>query len=351
MNVMMDADPNPQSPAEKAPPFRRPRFSRKAQLSPVDGIVNSFSSIVQQLLSMQSEVVDFAKTSLARAPQEASSQMNGLVPALPVPAERLPFNVVCRGPQRIAWGEIPMAEIKAVREATETTVNDVAVTVLTSTLRRYAELQGAKLKGRVLRIAVPVNMRGNGSPGELGNRISFLPISVPLGIRNPRRLLAAVHGGMQSLKRGHAAEFVGLAGSLVGMIPPPLQALAGPVISQLPISLCNTICTNVPGPQAPLYLLGRKMLRSYPYVPIGGEMGLNCAMLSYNGVAYFGFSGDAYAAPRLHRLEAFLRASFAELQKAVGIRPPRPKRSPRNILVSVPKPAATQEQVTLAASA
>jgi diacylglycerol O-acyltransferase len=354
MNVLMDTEPIAHAPA-KAPTFHRPR-PRDAGTSPVEGLVNSFSSMVQRLLAMQSEVVDFAQRTLAGAPgapQGSPSDINGLLPALPVPAERLPFNIVCRGPQRIAWGEIPMAEIKAVREATGTTVNDVVITVLTSALRRYAELQSAKVKGRLLRIAVPVNTRGNGNPGELGNRISFLSVSVPLGARNPRKLVAAVHDRMHSLKTAHAAEFVGLAGGLLGMIPPAVQAFAGPLVSQLPISLCNTICTNVPGPQAPLYLLGHKMLRLYPYVPIGGEMGLNCAMMSYNGSAYFGFTGDAQAAPHLHRLEKFLRVSFAELQKAVGIRLRRPRREPpKPSLVPAPKPAAKEkEEVVLPASA
>jgi len=351
MNVLMDPEPVSHAPGKEAPPFHRPR-PRDAGMSPVEGLVNSFSSMVERLLAMQSEVVDFAQRRLAETPQGSPPEVNGLLPALPVPAERLPFNIVCRGPQRIAWGEIPMAEIKAVREATGATVNDVVITVLTSALRRYAELQGAKLKGRLLRIAVPVNTRGSGSPGELGNRISFLPVSVPLGVRSPRRLLAAVHDSMQSLKNSHAAEFVGMAGGLLAMIPPPLQALAGPLVSQLPISLCNTICTNVPGPQVSLYLLGHKMLRWYPYVPIGGEMGLNCAMLSYSGMAYFGFTGDAQAAPHLHRLEKFLRLSFAELQNAVGIGLLQERRErPRPTVVPAPKPAAKQEEVALAASA
>jgi hypothetical protein len=87
----------------------------------------------------------------------------------------------------------------------------------------------------------------------------------------------------------------------------------------LPLSLCNLICTNVPGPQYPLYLLGHKQLACYPYVPIGGEMGMNCAILTYNGTAYFGFTGDAHAIPDLKRLETFLSQSFAELRKAAGI--------------------------------
>ena len=88
----------------------------------------------------------------------------------------------------------------------------------------------------------------------------------------------------------------------------------GPVASQLPLSLCNIICTNVPGPQVPLYLMGHKMLSWYPWVPIGGLMGINCAILTYNGTAFFGFTGDVHAAPDLELLEKFVDESFAELR-------------------------------------
>ena len=101
------------------------------------------------------------------------------------------------------------------------------------------------------------------------------------------------------------------------MFPLPVQGFAGPIASQLPITPFNLVCTNIPGPQVPLYLLGHKMLDWYPYVPIGGEMAVNCAILSYNGMVYFGFSGDVKAAPDLRRLEKMLKESFAELRDEV----------------------------------
>jgi diacylglycerol O-acyltransferase len=351
MNVLMDAEPVVHAPAKRTPRFRIPP-PRDAGTLLVDGLMNSYTSLVQQILAMQAEVLDLAQKTIAGAPQWSLSDVNRLLPEVSSPTRRLPFNTVCHGPQKFAWGEIPMAQIKAVREVTGTTVNDVVITVITLALRRYAELLGAKGKGRLLKIAVPVNMRGNGNPDDLGNRISFLPVSVPLDVRNPRRLLAAVHRRMQFLKNAHAAEFVSLAGTLLGTILPALQALAGPLASQLPISLCNTICTNVPGPQAPLYLLGHKMLCSYPYVPIGGEMGLNCAMMSYNGTAYFGFTGDTQAAPHLRQLERFFSLSSAELQMAVGIRLRRQRGKPPKLnVVPASKAAAKQEEVALAAIA
>jgi len=170
---------------------------------------------------------------------------------------------------------------------------------------------------------VPVNLRGNDAAPGVGNHISLVAVTIPLDIRDPRKLLAAVHRRTEFLKRTHAAELIGLTAGLLGVLPNPLQALAGPYISQLPITPFNMVCTSVPGPQFPLYLLRHKMLRWYPYVPVGGELALNCAILSYDGKVYFGFSSDAHAVPDLSRLEKLLQANFTELCEAAGIRASR----------------------------
>ena len=241
---------------------------------------------MQGALTAQTEVVNIARDLLAGATNGHAEELIHLVPELGSPSDRLPFNKICHGPQKIAWGEMPMADIKAIREEFGGTVNDVVLTVLTATVRRYAELHGVKMKGRQLRLMIPVNIRGNGDVSELGNKITFLPINVPLYVRDPRMLLAKVSERMAFLRGLGVTDLVGLVGTLVSKIPLPLQAILAPILSQLPLSLCNMICTNVPGPQQPLYLLGHKMLRAYPYVPIGGEMGVNVAILSYNGTAY-----------------------------------------------------------------
>jgi len=251
-----------------------------------------------------------------------TDEFSRLMPEITAFTERVRFNVNYRGPQKIAWADISLEEVKAVRETCGASVNDVILALVTATIRRYQELHGDRVKGRLLRMMVPVSLRGSDSSGELGNRISLVPVTVPLDIRNPRKLLAAVHKRMEFLKRSHAAELVGLTGGLIGMFPTVMQAFAGQVLSQLPITIFNLVCTNVPGPQYPLYLLGHKMLRWYPYVPVGGEMAVNCAILSYDGTVYFGFSGDVHAAPDLRRLETFLKLSFEELREAAGVKPP-----------------------------
>jgi diacylglycerol O-acyltransferase len=305
----------------------------------LDGIVTACFSAVDRMLTAQSELLNFAEHITATMKAGAAADNgNGcaphgqevlqLFPEFATPTQRLPFNVVCRGPQKFQWTELPLPDIKALKHHFEVTVNDVVLFLVAATVRRYAEVHGLSTRGRLLRIVVPVSLRDHDETetNALGNRITFVPVTIPLGLRNPQRLLQAIHERTAALKSAHVAEVVGLAGTLLGVIPTAFQAMIGPIASQLPLNVCNLICTNVPGPQAPLYLLGHKMLGFYPYVPIGGEMGMNCAVLTYNGTAFFGFTGDALAMPDIALLPKFLQASFADLQRSAGLAPTRPPR-------------------------
>jgi hypothetical protein len=251
----------------------------------------------------------------------------GLLSELAQPTERLPYNVLCHGPQKFDWAELPMTEIVAVKQACGTTVNEVVLTVLSMALRRYAEMHELNTKGRKLRLVIPVNVRPHGEATVTGNQITFLPVDIPWGVRDPRAFLTLVQERVKFSRTAHGAELVGLLGILLGALPTSLQTLAGSMLSQLPISVCNSICTNVHGPRTPLYLLGHKMLSTYPYVPIGGEMGMNCAVMSYDGTLFVGFTGDAKAIPDLARLAVFFRESFKELREAAGIRIAKKKRA------------------------
>jgi diacylglycerol O-acyltransferase len=338
MNALLDASPDaPRLPKKKikfqVPPPRDPLTTLTA------GFVESYSDLVKRILSALTDLLSMTERAAADGNSVAGDEFVGLLPEITAFTERLRFNVIYTGPQKFVTAEIPLSEIKAIRHKTGTSINDVILALVTATIRRYCEMHGDRVKGKLLRIMVPVNLRGDASAAEMGNRISLVPVTIPLDIRRPRKLLAAVHQRTEFLKRVHAAELVSLAGGLIGMFPTSVQGMAGPIASQLPITPFNLVCTNVPGPQFPLYLLGRKMLQCYPYVPVGGEMAVNCAILSYNGMAYFGFSGDVHAAPDLRRLETLLMTSFAELRDSVGIRPPQKKRVRRARRNSIAVPA------------
>ena len=349
MNVIMDTTPTPRPSPPETLQVEAPARPKDATAVLLNGLAKSYMSLVSGALTLHSGLMNMAQEALA-SPAGPPAEMIQLLSELAAPAEPLPFNTVCRGPQKFAWTEVPLPDIKAVKNTWGGTVNDVVLTTVTLAFARYAEQRGVNLKGRSLRIVIPVNVRGNGEATDLGNQISFVPVPVPLDIRDPQKLLAVVRERVEILKRAHAADFVGLFGGLLSSLPSAFWANVGPVVSQLPLSLCNIICTNVPGPQMPLYLMGRKMLKWYPWVPIGGLMGINCAILTYNGTAYFGFTGDVHAAPDLERLEKFVDQSFAEVKAgassgAVGeVKPQRQRRKRPNAKIPAGEGKASAAQ-------
>ncbi len=327
MSVLMDTELTQQS---GAPKNRNTKKTAQQQMDPwgqlLDACISSYSNLLDRALAAQADLLNIGESFLAPTGWP-SQQFGKFLPELVSPTKRLFFNVSYRGPQKFAWARIPTSSIKSIRAKCGGTHNDIVLALVTLTIARYAELHGDKLKGRLLRMMVPVNVRGTGNVADLGNCISLLPVTIPLDVQNPKRLLDAVHERTEFLKRAHVAEWVALLGGLAGTAPAPLQALVGPIASLLPVTPFNLVCTNVRGPDTPLYLLGHKMLEWYPYVPVGGEMAMNCAILSYNGVTYFGFSGDVHAAPDLSRLETLLIDSLSDLERATEHYPPKVKRT------------------------
>jgi diacylglycerol O-acyltransferase len=330
MRVLLDSDPKSGAADIEKRHVTQPLRDSLSLL--VDGCLSSYSAFVERFLQAQS---DFAATLLqtlgAGWPSEEFAKY---LPELTAPTERMFFNKVYRGPQEFAWTKIPTATIKEIRKVCGATHNDVVLALMTSTMRRYLELHGEPVKGCLFRMTVPVNVRLAGDGTEMGNRILFLPVTVPLDIRSAPKLLQAVHDRTDFLKRTHVAEWLGLAGGALGAIPAPVQALIGPLASTLPIALCNMVCTNLRGPDEALYLLGHKMTELYPYVPVGGQMTLNCAVMSYCGVTYFGFSGDVHAAPDIRKLETLLQVSAADLLKISGASPPKKSRRKKPVVAA-----------------
>jgi diacylglycerol O-acyltransferase / wax synthase len=324
MNAVLDAQPAVLPQSKKRPRFRVPPH-RNPEGSLLEGWTSLYANLVEQYRTAQADALRITEGITGGFQVPSADKLARLLPELAAPTQPLHFNVTCRGPQKIAWFQVPLADMKAIKEACGCSVNDVALALLIAAIRPYASLHGDRIKGRLLRIMVPVSLRNSGNNNGLGNRVSMIPVTVPLDIRNPRELLAAVHERTEFLKSAHVAEMISLAGGLFATLPASMQALAGPLVSQLPVAPFNLVCTNVPGPTFPLYLMNHKMLTWHPYVPIGGDMAVNCAIVSYNGMVYFGFTGDANAAPDLVRLEKFLKSSVQELKKASGIRPSRKK--------------------------
>ncbi len=314
-----------------------------ASPSMVETLLESYSEFAEGVLSIPAAALDFAEGLLGTEPPvESLSQWSELLPDLLKPVVRLPFNKQCKGPRKFAFTELPMSEIDAIRKTKCGTVNDVVLTTLTAALRRYTELHGGDVN-HLVRIMAPVNIRASGHRGDMGVNISLIPIDLPLGAMKPSDLLPIVHQRTQGLKRARMAGVFSLASACLSGLPVPLQILTSWVLKNpLPLAPWNLLCTNVPGPQEALYMLGHKMVACYPYLPIipmGNEMGLSVAVYSYAGTMYVGFAGDIVAMPDVHLLRDFFDQEYLELRREVlgktAVAVARPRRTVKKVKLVV----------------
>ena len=323
LNVVLDKTPEGSGPIPK--PRFRPRRTPRTAPDLAEAIGSAVQSSVQGLMAAEAGLLGLGQALLSDP-----SRVQGLVSLLPELAasiERLPFNKPCSGERKFCWAEFDLADIEAIRAAAGGTVNDVVLTVLTRALARYVKRHRQTVVNRFVRIVCPVSLRHGEQNGDLGNQISFMPVALPMDMRDPFDMLKAVAARTEAMKRGRAADLVALAANCIAAAPPPLQALFWWGIPQitLPVPLFNMICTNIPGSPVPLYSVGRKMIACYPQVPTGYELGINCAVQSYDGRLFFGLIADAHAAPDVNRLRDFLYPAFRELCRSAGVKKARPR--------------------------
>jgi len=323
LSVMLD--PTPEGSGAVSKPRSRHRRATLSQASLTGAVSEMVQNTMDGLVAAEKGLVGFAQGLVAGSMRSGLKDVVGLLPELAESIERLPFNRPCGSERKFCWTELDLARVQAVREALGGTVNDVILTVVTRALARYAKLHGESVVNRFVRIVCPVSLRNGGQQGELGNQISFLPVALPLDIRSPARMLKAVARRTSVMKHAGAAGLVALAAGCIAAMPAPLQALLWWGIPQviLPVSLFNLICTNIPGSSVPLYAVGRRMIASYPQVPTGWDLGVGCAVQSYDGKLCFGLIADSVAGADVNRLRDFLPVAFDELCRAAGASPER----------------------------
>ena len=196
--------------------------------------------------------------------------------------------------KRVAWSRpLPLADIKAIKNFTGGTVNDVLVSTMTGGLRRYLLGRGEKVEGLNFRAAVPVNLRTSEEMGTLGNKFGLVFLSLPVGIGEPVERLAEVRRRMDALK--HSQEAMAAFGILnaIGMTPNDIQATVVKMFG----AKATAVLTNVPGPPIPLYLAGSEISGLMFWVPQSGRVGLGISILSYAGKVFVGVVTDKGLVP------------------------------------------------------
>jgi WS/DGAT/MGAT family acyltransferase len=306
--VLFDLSPEP-------PPIRH--SGRPWQPHPEPGatelIAAGMKGAVRAGLALAEGAVDalaHPEHALARA-REAAEGVGEVLWATLNPAPETPLNVPI-GPHRRFFGiACQLEDFKTVKNAFGGTVNDVVLAVVTGALRTFLISRGRRTEGVELRALVPVSVRVEDEKGEGGNRLVAMRGPLPVYIADPVQRLRFVSQAMDGLKESKQALGAEVIAGVQNFAPPTLLAQA----SRLNFStrLFNLIVTNIPGPQFPLYVLGREMLEAYPVAFLPENHALDIAIMSYNGQMNFGLLGDFDALPDIGEISASISAELETL--------------------------------------
>jgi diacylglycerol O-acyltransferase / wax synthase len=204
-----------------------------------------------------------------------------------------------------------LSEFKEVKDAFGGTVNDVVLTVVAGGLRRWLRSRGVRTEGLELRALVPVSIRAADERGNMGNRLAAMRGPLPVYVEDPVARLQVVRQAMDGLKESKQAVGAEVLAGVQNLAPPTVLAQASRI--NFSTRLFNLLVTNVPGPQFPLYALGRELLDLFPVAFLPRDHALAVAIMSYNGGMDFGLLGDYDAMPDLDRLGEMIEEARDEL--------------------------------------
>jgi diacylglycerol O-acyltransferase len=255
--------------------------------------------------------------SLVARSRQAASALEDIL--LSPPDSRTAFKGKLGIPKRVAWsGPIALDEVKAIGRALDGTVNDVLLAAASGALRRYLQGRGEATDGIELHAAVPVNLRGAGTAGRLGNRVGTVFAPLPVGVADPVQRLEAVRRSMDGLKRSSQAPATFAAMRALGRTSPPVQRAVVGILA----GRATAIMSNVVGPREPRYLAGVPLEALLFWVPKTGGLTLGVSILSYAGQVRLGVITDEGLVPDPEAIVAAFHTEFDELLALAGqVRP------------------------------
>ena len=216
-------------------------------------------------------------------------------------------------------------QFKAIKDSLGGTLNDVVLASVSLALGRYLRREGVDTDDLELKAMVPVSVRADSDRGALGNQVAAMWAPLPVGVQNPAQCLQQISRAMEDLKKSGQAVGAQVLTNLAGFAPPTILSQAARL--QARQRFFNLVVTNVPGPQFPLYVLGRRLRVLFPVVPLARRQALGIAVMSYDGHLGFGLLGDFDALPELEAIAADLKWAIGSLARAAGVSPPAKRRA------------------------
>jgi diacylglycerol O-acyltransferase / wax synthase len=306
--VLFDVTPSPPPLRHSGRPWKPKPEPDTAELVAV-GVRGAVRAGVEMVEAAVGALTHPQRT-LERA-REAAEGVGEVVWAGLNPAPATPLNVEIGPHRRFVGIAAQLDDFKLVKNVLGGTVNDVVLTVVTGALRSFLIARGKRTEGVEMRALVPVSVRTVGERHEGGNRIAAMRGPLPVYIADPLQRLRFVRHAMDGLKESKQALGAEVIAGAQNFAPPTILAQA----SRLNFStrLFNLIVTNVPGPQFPLYVLGRRMERVFPVAFLPQNHALAVAIMSYAGEMNFGLLGDFDALPDIDSIGEYIKAELATL--------------------------------------
>jgi WS/DGAT/MGAT family acyltransferase len=254
--------------------------------------------------------------------------------------KKLPINGTNSGKMMLSWVEFSLAEVRAIRSNRGASVNDVMLTVLGRALERYTRQIDDRNDQKFVRMLIPVNMRVENDRSPFGNRISVLPIDIPFGVDDPLEHLRQVTEYTNVMKQSSLSIGLDVVLSVPSLMPSFAQPLVWAIAPTAFSVLAHTWCTNVAGPQIPVYILGHKMLHSYGFFPLNPSMGLACVVTSYNQRISMTLVTDSAIIPEPTDITQYMANAFTALRRAAKVPEMEPIVIERSKADEPAKPAA-----------
>jgi WS/DGAT/MGAT family acyltransferase len=340
--VLFDTAPDPA-------PTSRPPMPWTAK--PLPGQAKLLGEALRERTTVPAEMVRGARR-LLRAPRRAASQLvDGLtsigattIAGVKAPAPDSPFNVEIGPHRRYTFIDADLDQFKTIKASLGGTLNDVVLATVSLGLGRYLRREGCfDTEGLELKAMVPVSVRADSDRGALGNQVAAMWAPLPVGVQNPAECLQQIARAMENLKESGQAVGAQVLTNLAGFAPPTILSQAARL--QARQRFFNLVVTNVPGPQFPLYVLGRRLQVLYPVVPLARRQALGIAVMSYDGHLGFGLLGDFDALPELEAIAGDMKWAISSLARAAGVTPKPKRRTGKRSSAASGKSAASRNGV------
>lgn len=249
--------------------------------------------------------------------EDVSTRVNALTHlfGMGLGADETPLNGRVGPHRRFEWISCRLDDMKSMRKGLGCSINDIVLTVVTGAVRTYLLAKGVDVEVTNFKVSTPVSVRKDKARGELGNSVSSWIIALPIFESDPKRQLERIHETTEKLKETNQAIGVQMMTQIQEWTPSTLLSLGAQSMS----GAINTIVTNVPGPQVPLYFHGARLRAIYPAVPLMEGMGIGIALTSYAGTMGIGFNSDPDIVPDVDLFVLRFKQALENVAAAAGV--------------------------------